>query len=360
VSTLANRLKQSKKVDWESILSQIVLYCQDATSTGGSIENINLEPVTMKTEYLLYPVIPLNQPVTLFTAGGKGKSLFADWFSVMVQFGLASDGNLPFLPIQTNVLYLDWESDKDTHRKYITAIKRGMEITTNDEIRYLRCEQPLHMIIDDIREKVFLNQIGLVIVDSQMAATANTGRGMGESQIAGEYYNDLRSLNCSTLTIDHITKQSMSIDDGAAEAPYGSVVKYNRSRSQFELRLPDDSDDSDIKEYGLIHRKFNLGRKQKPLGITVNFQNYDDELISIKFSSCEIKNNENLSKSLPVWERLYNILAAGTPLSVAELSERTSIKEDNIKTNLNRKTNQNGTRMFAKNNEDKWLLSYIA
>jgi len=48
--------------------------------------------------------------------------------------------------------------------------------------------------------------------------------------------------------------------EGNNAAPYGSVVKYNRSRSQFELNLPEEEEDSDHKEYALVHKKFQPGQ----------------------------------------------------------------------------------------------------
>ncbi len=366
LSTLATRLDKTKKLTiqkWEEILSQIVLYCQDATSAGGAIENINTEAVTMKTEYLLDPILPLNQPVTLYTAGGKGKSTFADYFAILVQFGIAAQNELPFIPTQANVLYLDWESDKETHRKYITAIKRGLGVTNTEEIRYIRCEYPLTQIVDDIREKIFLFNIGFVVIDSQMAATASGTRGLTEAQVASEFYNMIRSFNCTTLTIDHITKQSMNLNSGT-ETPYGSVVKYNRSRSQFELRLPDEDDNLDHKEYALVHRKYNLGKKIKPLGIAVDFTNNDNELLSIKFSSCEISENESLSRVLPLWQRLKNILTSDSPLSVKELAGRTTAEEQSIRAELSRTIDKmTGQKMFTKvskdtEGKDTWGLCY--
>jgi hypothetical protein len=352
ISTLANRLKQSKKIDWEAILSQIVLYCQDATSVGGSIENINAEPLTMETEYLLDPLFPRNQPITIYTAGGKGKSIFADYFALLVQCGLCSDGDLPFVPIQTNVLYLDWESDLETHRRYITAIKRGLATDIKDRIMYIRLESPLVQVIDDIREKVFANNIGFVILDSQMAATASGSRGLTEAQVAGEYYNMIRSFNCTTLTIDHITKQSMS-DENGTETPYGSIVKYNRSRSQFELRLPEDDEDEEHKEYVLLHRKFNLGRKMKPLGITVDFENKDNELVKISFGSCSIIDSPSLSGTLKLKQRLINLLKQNQRMSIKDLSEKTGKEQNSIRSELSR-----NTKIFEKGADDLWHLMF--
>lgn len=312
LSELSTRINRQKGLDlpkWTDILSAVANECAAITSDGGVTIDVSVEPKNMAVEYLLDPILPLNEPTTIFTAGGKGKSIFCDYLAVLVQYGMAAHGNLPFCPSKSNVLYLDWEGDAETHRRYITAIKRGMGITDHETIAYRNLEYPLAQVIDAVRQEIKRLDVGLLIIDSQMAATASGTRGLTEAQVASEYYNILRSLHCTTLTVDHITKTSMSLTDGA-EAPYGSVVKYNRSRSQFELRLPDDEDDLDDKNYALVHRKFNLGRKQKPIGIAVHFENDGDELVSITYQSCNIADSPTLSKALPRKIRLINAIKA--------------------------------------------------
>jgi len=318
LTILANRLRKHKKLDWDAALSRISSYCTDKLGEIGLEENINAEPVTMKVEYLLDPIIPMNEPTTIYTAGGKGKSILADYFAVLIQFGIVSDGNLPFIPRQNNVLYLDWEADAETHRRYITAIKRGLKIKNTEEIKYIKFDRPLSKVIDAVRVIIKKYNIGLTIIDSQMAATASGTQGLTEAQVASEYYNNIHSLKCTTLTIDHITKQGMLSSNGI-EAPYGSVVKYNRSRSQFELRLPDEEDDLDHKEFALLHRKFNLGRKQKPLGIAADFTNNDNELLQITFNACDLISSTTLSRVLPRVARMVN--------AIKELGGQASIKE---------------------------------
>lgn len=335
LSELSKRLTSTYKTDWNTILDFIANHCYSSLRDGGETVNVDIEPITMEIKYLLYPVLPFNEPVTIFTAGGKGKSIMADYFAVLVQHGVAASGELPFCPMgSANVLILDWESEEETHRRYITAIKKGLQITDNSFIAYRRLENPLSQVIDNIQAEIVQRQIEFVILDSQMAATAGGSRSMSEAQQASEYYNLIRSFHCSTLTIDHITKASMSNTDGA-EAPYGSVVKYNRSRSQFELRLPEDEEDSDHKEYALVHRKFNLGRKQKPLGIVCDFLNDGDKLISISYSALNINDSPGLEKLAPLKDRITRLLLNG-PRCQSAIALKLEAKEDSVKTTLNR------------------------
>jgi hypothetical protein len=328
LTELSNRLAKSKNIAWETLLSNIANRCFDSLSDAGQTVNIDEEPVNMNIEYLLEPLLPLGEPVTIFSAGGKGKSIIADYIAVLVQYGLCGDNNVSLFSRQANVLYLDWEADAEIHRRYITAIKKGLGIEDKNFIAYRRLEFPLHQINDSIREEIVKKEIEFVIIDSQMAATAGGRPGLTEAQIASEYYNLIRSWGISTLTIDHITKEGMNSNgDSNNVAPYGSVVKYNRSRSQFELRL-DDGEDDDHKEYVLLHKKFNLGKKIKPFGFSVDFSNNGHGLEKIVFKSINIVDNPVLNKTLQKHELVKAaILKYKGIATIAQIAEYIGISD---------------------------------
>jgi hypothetical protein len=302
------------------VMTQITLELVRRAQDCGDLENINAEPESMALRYTLAPIIPIGHPVTIYTAGGKCKSILADYLAVLCQFGICGRGGLELIPAnRVNVLYLDFEADLETHRRYVTAIKRGMDLTDSDNIAYRRLESSIFNVADSIRNEIESKDIGLAIIDSQMAATATDRPGASDAQLSAEYYNILRSWNCATLTLDHTTKQSMNSENGA-EAPYGSVVKYNRSRSQFELRSSDE-DETNHRELALVHRKFNLGRKIKPMGIAIDFHNEGDKLIDIKFSKCELELSASLNKVVPRKTRLINALRQRGTATIQELAE---------------------------------------
>jgi len=321
-------LKNSKDIDWQAALQYCTKLVVSALREGGIQENINQEPKIMRIPLLIDPIIPLNMPTTIFSAGGKGKSTIADYFAILVQFGICADGNLPFVPMQANVLYLDWEADADTHRRYITAIKRGLHIDNDEPILYRQMSNPLINSVEYVRSQVAQFDIGFIIIDSVMAATATSGHGQSESTIASEFYNCLNSFRCTSLSIDHITKSDMSSNQ--ATAPFGSVSKFNRSRAQYELKS--DEDDSDHKEYALVSKKFNPGRSRKPIGMAVDFYNdSDDTLQSIRFSACDIGSNNDLAERvLTKRQRIINILQSEGTAAIKDIAEMLN-EPDNTK-----------------------------
>lgn len=334
-------------VDWQTVLTAVSKVTMQRLREGTPLLDMDEPPQYATVNYLLEPMLAHNQPTTLYAPGGSGKSVFCDFVSVLVQHGHCSEST-PFRAIgQNNVLYLDWESTIDEHRRYVQAIKRGMGITDKRSIMYEQCEYPLAQIVDKVRQQVVDNHIGLVIVDSQMAATAGYSHAMSEAQVASAYYNDLRSFECATLTVDHVTKSSLQSENGA-EMPYGSVVKYNRSRSQFEFRKQQDVD-TDYIEVALVHKKFNLGRLLKPIGIRMVFHTEDNELDMITIETCDIADNRKLSKVLPIKTRLFNALQTLGSASVIDLAGYIDANEGSVRTELSRSKD-----MFIKLSNDNW------
>jgi hypothetical protein len=235
--------------------------------------------------------------------------------AVVKRFGAGIPG-LPYLsaPKSGNVLYLDWERDEEVHRQRITAIKQGIGITEGGEIYYIRCDRPISAMIDYLCKKVADLDVELVIVDSQMAATASIGTGKNDAEVSSEYHNCLRRFNCTTLTIDHTTKAGMSDDspNRGTTMPFGSVVKYNRATSAYSIETTQDTE-SDVLSLKLKHEKFNLGRKQADRGIEIEFENDDqDQLIGLHFRSFDLADHETFRKRIPGWQIIASILRTGS------------------------------------------------
>jgi RecA-family ATPase len=341
----------SEPLPWDKLLDALCEETVNLSRQLSEIQDVNAEPSVSTIEYEFQGIaIPKNLPSTIFAPGGKGKTTFASFLAVIYEYGIAP--TLPITPSTGHVLYLDYESDIEVMRKYFKAIRAGLDLTDHREIAYQFCERPLLDIIDSLRTLIKNRGIELVIIDSQMAATAGGSQYMNEAEKASEYYNCLRSLKCTTITLDHVTKESMkSQDTNGTSSPYGSIVKYNRAKSIYELRSVQDTD-SDHLEFALIHQKFNLGRKQKPMGIAIDFENNGDELCSIKFSECELADNPELAKTLPVKTRIFDLLLHEGLKTVEEISEDIGIGHDTAKTTLNRNKN-----MFMKNGNTWGVLS---
>lgn len=345
MSLLAKRLNENRELDWTTALSYTTKLCIDSHRQGEPLQNADEEPEANSFEYLLWPILVRGQPTTIYSPGGYGKSTISDLMAVSITHGITV---LDWKPRRGNVLILDWETDINIHRRYIAAIKKGLGITANLPIHYRFCENDLITHLEAIQKDVYDHKIDLVIIDSQMAATAHGRPGADGAQVAGMYYNALRTLKCTTLTIDHTSKQSMRDDDNAG--PYGSVVKYNRSRSQFELKQQQEPGDNFI-QVALRHQKFNLGRKMQPIGIQINFVNDEnDHIDEINFENIEVSDEFGTSKtSLKDEVRAY-LMDFGSA-SVNEITEAIDRNKGSVRTII-----QRHNTIFGKDNNNNIVL----
>ncbi|OGN94156.1 MAG: hypothetical protein A2Z75_08375 [Chloroflexi bacterium RBG_13_50_10] len=332
MNSLAKRLERnSTEIPWTDILAYVAGKTIEIARRGEPVKAIGKKPETMKVEYQLFPILERNEPTTIYSPGGYAKSYLAAYIACIVRFGGKGFSN--WTPTPGNVLYLDWESSSQDHERRVWAIKQGLGIETEETFSYLFCHQPLAADIHRIQSIIAEGDIALLIIDSQMAAE---GYGPHPAQVSSQYYNALRSLHCTSLTLDHVSKAEWGkVADDDSLGPYGSVVKFNRSRSQFEIKKSQTAGE-DFMELALIHRKHNEGKLLKPIGIRIDFHsNGDDELDKVTFKACEISDNPDLSKVQSLRDRLAGILAAGT-MVLKDLAEAVDKPEATVRSTLYR------------------------
>lgn len=325
---------RSKQVNWLSILDWVIFLTIEAMRSRQPLMSVGYKPPKMSLDYVLAPWIEKGQATTIFAPGGSGKSYLADYVAVLVQCNVA--GVHGWLPEWCNVLYLDYESEHEEHLRRVYAIKRGLKIEHRedeiDQFKYRRCRRPLAEEVTEIQKIVLENEIGLIIVDSQHRAS---GKGHDMGQIADEYYDALCSLNTTSLTIDHTTKTQ---DDGNKGMPYGSVMKWNASRAQFEVKSYNEPGDTYL-ELGIFCRKRNDGLKLPPMGVRVQWfmdtENHE-ELDKVQFTTLDIAESEELSKDLPSGRQIAALLKGGSLNTTEIIKALDHINENTITSALKR------------------------
>lgn len=336
---------RNDEVDWEGVITAVCHMTMEEYRKGEPVELIGGEPARMDVDYLLYPLLELNAPTTIFAPGDTGKSTLGRYIAMLVKLNMP--GIYDWYPNYSgNVLYLDWEATKEEHQRGLWAIKRGLGIggdNPEERIYYRFCTQPLADDIVEIQRLVAELNIILVIVDSQMAAAGSEPE---KADSATNYYNALRTLRVTTLTLDHVTK---SVD--GRPGPFGSVAKWNRSRAQFELKKQQDTG-SDKLEWALFHRKQNSGRRMKPLGIGVEYHYADEprvKLDSITFKEINVLANPELAQGCALKDVVYRALLSGA-MTQGELAAATHAKEASLRSTLNRYKG----KLFVKVEGDRW------
>ena len=348
-SQLARRLSENAELDWSTILTYVSTLTFQEHRRGEPVVPIGKKPPSTKIDFQLHPLLEKGQATTIYAPGGCAKSYLADYFAILIQLGYTGLDSARFslIPEAVNCLYLDWESNKEDHERRVWAIKQGLGIDSEECFLYRFCEQPLVSDVRAIQKLIVENDVGFIIIDSQMAAS---GYGPDAAMQASQFYNALRSLRCTSLTIDHVSKSNWASPAADATGPYGSVVKYNRARSVFEIKKNQEAGDNFL-ELSLKHIKHNEGRLLKPIGIRIDFNNgKEDNLDSVTFKLCDLNENPELSKTMSLKDRLINTLRHGKKEVVA-LAEELDKSENEIRSRLNE-----GKSIFKKYSDGWGLL----
>jgi len=269
-------------------------------------------------EALLWRVEPLlvdGQANMIYGAGQSGKSLLAVYLSVLVESSLNHNG---LVTEPGKVLYLDYETDEQETADRVRAIQAGLDIGIDTDIIYLYGRGPLADDIERIQRIVLENEVSLVIVDSfGMAAGGDQDKSMDVIR----YFQALRTLECTTLTIDHLNKEGHL---------YGNSYKFNEARCIWEVKAAMYPGMQKI-DLGLFHRKMNNGSLHKPIGLRITFapRKYTVALQNIT-------QVEELAKPIPLRFRIKAALERGA-ISIEEIVERLpDAKYNSVKTILSR------------------------
>lgn len=352
---LAKRLQKNIDLNWDAILAQTSMLTLEAIRKGQPSVPIGMKPDAMILEYQLWPVLQRGQPTTIYGPGGTAKGYLAVYIASLVQYGILGFDNEPgthhWRPNQGNVLYCDWEAGERELKRRAWAVKQGLGLSSDATFEYLFCDKPLEDCLHNVQEIVSTKKIDLVIIDSQMAAASH---GPDAAQLASQFYNALRSLRCTTLTIDHVDKVTWR-GESEAVGPYGSVVKYNRSRLQFEVRSYQTPGENFVK-VALKHRKNNEGPLIKDAGIRIDFLNdKDGTLDMVTFCQFDVQDDPVLAREPTVWEKIKNCLEM-EPMTPREISTETGVDEKTIRTELYRRTNSVEKNGDKHKGQEVWQL----
>ena len=218
-----------------------------------------------------------------------------------------------------NVLYLDYETDEDTLWERVNMISAGLGIAIPDGIYYRQMHQLLAADFQRINQLVVDNDISLVVVDSAAPAVVEPE----SSAPTTEYFRALRSLRATTLTVAHVSK------GGKENEPFGSIFWRNMPRANFRVTASHEPGSGQF-VIDLKHTKSNNGRRLRDRGFEVDFTDG-----AVTFSSANIPDVPGLSEGLSLSQRIAAALNMGGT-TVKELAQDLDIREETVRTTLNR------------------------
>jgi hypothetical protein len=212
-------------------------------------------------EWLMPQWIPRRNITVLYGDGGAHKSRLAIALAVNGLHKLTLPG-WPIEPIQGGVLYLDWETNRETHEFRLWRYLRPANLTDPPGLIYRKMFHPLTEDIRRTRELVDEHRAELVIVDS--FALASGGEGDGWSDMSTRTFDALQTLKTTSIVINHIPKSAAT--GSTIPPPWGSIFNQNIPRSTI-FCAKTDTDDKFVKLVTATHIKSNEGATMDPVGL---------------------------------------------------------------------------------------------
>lgn len=266
IKALAARIPESE-IDWGAAIEMVCHLGLRQWREGEPVLDLREVAPRAGSRFLLAPYVEYGGPTILFAEGGTGKSLFGLAIAASIASGEPILGIVPSQ--REGALYLDWESDAETHADRLRAICAGRHlIVQTAPVFYRRQAASLSEAAPHIRRVIAEKQIGFVIIDSMGLA-----RG-GEPESAEStlrLFNAARSLGVPWLGIDHVTKNG-----GTDQTkPFGSIYTVNAARMTWRLDQVEQSGHGHVVLAASNH-KANNGTIEKRRGYDVEIRSDSD------------------------------------------------------------------------------------
>lgn len=264
MTSLANLLeKRYPDAEWDSLIEQLCYYTLDRVRRGEPVYELWTNQEIQRPSYLIYPILPMNQPTIIFGDPASGKSLVALVLAIcMILPWYDNPLGLTAPPVSHTPLMLDYELDAETTRWRLKCLQEGMGLPTLS-LNYRRCALPLAEDVEQIEHHVDDTKSDVIIIDSLGPAC---GGDLKDAETALRFFNALRQLKVTSLIIAHTSKER----DRKTKTVFGSVFFEAISRSIWEIRSLQEHGESEI-DIGLFHRKANISKLHHPLGFKMKF-----------------------------------------------------------------------------------------
>lgn len=326
---------QCNTVDWQPMLLEMTYLATDAFRKGSPARDLRVGDPFGKQRWLIYPYIEYGGPTVLYAEGGHGKSVLALWIGLQVALG-ARDQKGQKQKSQS-VLYLDYETEFETHQERLLALGEGMGVCREalPPLYYRRMDTSLPSAVESLRDEIHDLSIGMVVVDS--LGMAGTGA-LEDASTAIGLAQAIRRLSVPVLGIHHKRKGSGQKEENARDRLFGSVYFMNFPRLVWEVESVSEaaSETSVIVNSALTNVKANNGRLHNRHALRLTFTNDAEGYArNITVKPTEIMDVEEFAERAPLKERIKHALSRG-PMSSTELAQELSLDLSNVQSRLSR------------------------
>ncbi len=313
------------KVNWVELFDYLGVKVQELARQGEPVMEIWADDEADAPEFLLEPFIYKNQSNIIYGEKGVSKSTIVSAFAMCMALPWHDNPlglTVPDKPIVS--LVLDWETDEKIFAWYLSRLKRGMGIPTVP-IYYRRCHLPLIEELEEIEHEIDKVKADVIIIDSLAAAAGGERGELKGAQSALSFNMALRKLKRTNLILGQTSK-----DTEGRKTIFGSTMFTYYARNIFELCRNEDTDSERV-HLALFHRECNLGRKHKPMGFCLDF---DDDNRSLSITRESVTVSEFVGK-VTAQSAVADALKSGIK-SVKDIADATGLKDNAIRTSLGR------------------------
>lgn len=316
--------------DWQGALLQAAHTAVTRRRQGDP--SVDLWPVPRReNRWLLWPYVEYGGPTVLYAKGDSCKSVLALAMAISVASGHSLLGKPVGPPVP--VLYLDWETDAETHAERLRALCNANLFGCDPpQVRYRRMHTALADAAPDIRREVQARKMGMAVVDS-VSYAVGAGIDINEQATASQFYIAAGILKIPVLAVSHIRKGRFESDDDST--PFGSVYWINGARVVWQLDTVKE-EASHVALIRFIQRKANNTMRWHQHGYHLTFQPIgedNDELAGIKLSRLDLATVPQFAGKLTWRNRIAAALGKGamTRDDLAEVLEIDPQDKDEIK-----------------------------
>jgi len=306
---------------WDKIVEWVAEDSVRRFREGAPVLDIGGRPPKGAAKWRLYPIVPEQMPAMLFGAGAALKSWIAMAMSISIQTGQPMLG---WMPIQGNVLWLDYEMSADEANERMQRLQAGLDICPGEQltIRYKYCDRAFADLVPELLQEIAENNIKMIVLDSLIAAIV--GSSFTDENIR-PLFKALRSLGTSSLIISHVNQQQKRDTSTNSRSTYGNVFIENWCRQMFDVRASED--EANPRPVVMVNTKYNLMAKLRPMGYDVNF---DDEVGNVSIQRRDIVSMpSDVASRVPLGFRIVELLKRGA-MSASQIAEELAVDEKQV------------------------------
>lgn len=327
-ATRCKLLSEDNTVPWDGLVEDTCKRVLAADRQGEPFYKIGKGARVARPPAIVDPIVPDKTATVIFGPPGTGKGYLCTLLAVCVQAGIRAAG---METQKREVLYLDWEDQREETEARVQDVCTGLGLCGQVEMHYRRPRGPLYPQVHSVASYIADNNIGLVVVDSAEKAIGAAGEHSSHEDRAARLFECFDYFGIvAVLMIDHESKQQQFGDKKTLGTPINSIMKTAWVRSAWQARK-EQSFGSPRSQVALYHTKSNRSAQHSPLLFNLDFTAAN----SVTISRGDIAASEELSKPLPLAERLDVVLAEGR-MHTKALSERLEEPENKLRVVLNR------------------------